>query len=65
MIIARSSRTRNAQAANIVVERSSYEGIPYESRRIVKPVTELGRTPLKGPLMVGMKFWDWRLIPKM
>lgn len=46
--------------ANLVLERDSSNGIPYESRRRVVVAPSRGR-PLRWPVMVGLKFWDYRI----
>ena len=55
-----------AAAANVVMERGEYEGIPYESRRLVFPRHPRHRAlgsekVLPHPVMVNIHFWDWEL----
>jgi len=49
-------------AANVVVERGSWDGIPYESRRIVTPSRVLGSRPFRRPVMVELRFSEWRML---
>jgi hypothetical protein len=53
---------KEARAANVVLERGNYKGIPYESHRKVYILPrELGGKYIKHPVMVNMHFWDWKL----
>lgn len=47
--------------ANLVRERGSYEGVPYESRRTVHPVDDENFEPRERFVMVDIRFDDWRL----
>lgn len=49
-----------AHAANVVLERDTWEGIPYPTRRKVTPRKADG-TPRPFPLLVGIEITDWRL----
>lgn len=46
--------------ANVVAERGAVDGVPYEAHRIVTPAPD-GKTPVKGPVFVDMRFRDWQL----
>jgi hypothetical protein len=47
--------------ANLVRERGTYEGIPYEAHRTVHPVDDETLEPRERFVMVDMRFADWRL----
>jgi hypothetical protein len=47
--------------ANVVRERGSYEGIPYEAHRTVHPVDDDTLEPRERFLMVDIRFADFRL----
>lgn len=48
--------------ANLVRERNTSEGIPYESRRTVHPVDDDTLAPRERFVMVDIRFTDWRLV---
>lgn len=48
--------------ANLVRERGTYEGIPYEARRTVHPVDDDTLEPRERFKMVDIRFDDWRLV---
>lgn len=51
---------RAPNVANVVAEHGEGDGIPYEAHRIVTAAPD-GETPLKHPVFVDMRFWDWQL----
>lgn len=50
-----------ARAANVVLEHSESDGVPYPSRRRVTPVGP-GGGPLPAPVLVDIRIHSWQLI---
>lgn len=48
--------------ANLVRERGTNEGVPYEARRTVHPVDDETLEPRERFVMVDIRFSDWRLV---
>jgi hypothetical protein len=51
-----------AYGHHVVKEREFANGVPYESRRIVYPMSDLGGKAFTRPTLVDITIRDWRLI---